>query len=95
MHILVILTIVFVITSSITVFDTRLIQAKRSGALPADEQMLPSWVGFIAWIHWGLALVILFIDWKYAIFLFIAKFILSVLPILETVGNILMRPFRP
>jgi len=92
---IIILTALFAVTSSITVFDKRMIQAKRSGALPADEPMLPSWVGIIAWIHWGLLLALLILNWKYAVVLYIAKFILSVLPVLEIAGNILMRPFRP
>lgn len=92
---LITLTVLYAITSSITVFDKRLIQAKRSGALPPDEPMLPSWVGIIAWLHWGLLLVLLILNWKYALAVYVAKFILSVLPVLEIVGNMLMRPFRP
>jgi hypothetical protein len=92
---LITLTVLFAITSSITVFDKRMIQAKRSGSLPPDEPMLPSWVGIIAWIHWGLLLGLLILNWKYAIGVYIAKFILSVLPVLEIAGNVLMRPFRP
>jgi len=92
--ILIALTVLFAITSSITVFDKRLIQAKRSGTLPPDEPMLPSWVGIIAWLHWGLLLALVILNWKYAIVVYIAKFILSVLPVLEIAGNMLMRPFR-
>lgn len=91
---LIILTVLFAITSSITVFDKRLIQAKRDGTLPPDEPMLPSWVGLIGWGHWILFLALLILNWKYALALFVIKFVLSVLPVLETVGNILMRPFR-
>jgi len=89
-----ILTIAFVITSSITTFDKRLIQARRDGTLPPDEPSLPSWVGLIGWIHWGLALALLIINWKYAIIVFIVMFVLAVLPVLETIGNILMSPFK-
>ncbi|MGB2762678.1 MAG: hypothetical protein WBC21_04060 [Minisyncoccales bacterium] len=94
MSIFIILTIIFIITSSIVTFDKRLIQAKRSGTLPPDEPMLPSWVGIIGWIHWGLALALLIIDWKYAIIVFIAMFLLAVLPVLEIIGNMLMSPFK-
>jgi hypothetical protein len=92
--ILIILTIIYFITSSITTFDKRLIQAVKSGAIPVDEEMLPSWVGIIVWFHWAIGLSILLLNWKYAIFVFIAKFVLSVLPVLEIVGNVLMAPFR-
>ena len=90
----IILTIAFVITSSITTFDKRLIQARRDGTLPTDESLLPSWVGLIGWIHWGLALALLIINWKYAIIVFIVMFVLAVLPVLETIGNILMSSFK-
>ncbi len=92
---LIVLTAFFAISSSITVFDKRLIQAKRSGVLPPDEPMLPSWVGTIAWIHWGLLLALFILNWKYAVIVYIAKFVFSVIPVLEIAGNMLMRPFRP
>lgn len=93
--IVILLTVLFGITSSITTFDKRLIQAKKTGVLPVDKPMLPTWVGFIAWLHWGLGLAILLLNWKYAIAVFVVKFVLEVLPVLETIGNVLMRPFRP
>ncbi len=93
--ILIILTIVFAITSSITTFDKRLIQAKKAGTLPQDEPMLPSWVGVISWLHWGVMLSILLLNLKYAIVLFIIGFILEVLPVWEIIGNVLMSPFKP
>ena len=92
---LIALTVLFAITSFITVFDKRLIQAKRSGVLPSDDPMLRPWVGIIAWLHWGLLLALVILNWKYAIVVYIAKFILSVLPVLEIAGNVMMRPFRP
>lgn len=94
MSIFIILTIVFVITSSIVTFDIRLVQAKRNGTLSPDEPMLPSCVGLIVLIHLGLALALLLIDWKYAIIVFIIMFLLAVLPVLEIIGNILMSPFK-
>jgi len=52
--IIIVLTITYTVTSAITTFDIRLIQAKKSGALHPDEPMLPGWVGIIAWFHWGI-----------------------------------------
>jgi len=89
------LTVGFAVTSSITTFDIRLIQAKRDGRLPPDEPMLPAWTGLIGWLQWGIALVLIFLNWKYAVLLFVIKFVLKVLPVLEIIGNILMSPFRP
>ena len=88
------LTIAFFITSAITTFDKRLNQARQLGLPLLDEPPLPWWVEFIAWFHWGLFLALLLLDWKYALVLFVIKFVLSVLPVLEIIGNILMAPFR-
>lgn len=90
-----ILVIVFFITSSIAALDASLIRAKRVGIVPADEPLLPTWVGVIYWVGIGLAVAMLILDWKYAIGIFAIMFILYSLSILELVGNILMRPFRP
>lgn len=90
----IILTIAFAITSSIITFDKRLIQAKREGILPPDEPSLPSWVAFIYWIHIGLIIAMLVLNWKYALTVLFIGFILEVLPVWETIGNILMRPFK-
>ncbi len=96
MSILAILTIAFVMASSITVFDTQLNRAKRRGEIPADESACPSWVKYIYWVAIVLALAMLIINWKYALFVFVICFILgTVLPVLEIIGNILMRPFKP
>ncbi len=89
-----ILIILFAITSSITTFDIRLIQAKRDGALLPDEPLLPSWVAGVYWIHYGLIITMLIMDWKHAVSVLIIGFILKVLPVWETIGNILMLPFK-
>lgn len=89
-----ILAAVYFLTSSITTFDMRMVQAKRRGDLPADEAMPPSWVALFYWIDWIIIIILLFLNWKLAILIFIIRFILQVLPVLETIGNILMRPFK-
>lgn len=91
----IILIIIFVISSSITTFDKRMIQARKAGTILSDEPMLPSWVAGVYWIHYGLMVLILILNWKYAIGLFIIGFIFEVLPVWEIIGNMLMRPFRP
>jgi hypothetical protein len=90
-----VLTVMFTITSSITTFDKRLIQARKSGKIPSDDPMLPSWVAFILWLHYGIMIAILYLNWKYALALFFVGFIFEVTPVWETIGNILMSPFRP
>lgn len=88
------LIILFVLTSSITTFDIRLIQAKKSGVLPVGDAILPSWVSFIYWIHYGLIIGMLITDWKLTIYVLVIGFILKVLPVWETIGNVLMSPFK-
>lgn len=89
-----ILTIGYFLAASITTFDIRLIQAKKSGNLPPDEPMLPAWAGIFGWLEWGIFVWLLLLNWKYALVVLAIKFILKVLPVLETIGNILMRPFK-
>jgi hypothetical protein len=47
------------------------------------------------WLEWAIFLALLYVNWKYALALFAVKFILKALYILETLGNILMWPFKP
>lgn len=91
----VLLTTAYGITSSLTVFDKRMIQARRDGTLPADEALPPKWIAGVYWLHWAVGLTIVLFNWQYALIVFIAKFVLSVLPVLEVIGNILMTPFKP
>ena len=89
--IVIIITIVYFFSSSITMFDIRIIQARRDGL---DERSLPQWVAYLYWLNWLLGLALIFLNWKYAILVFVIRFILKVLPVLETVGNLLMAPFK-
>jgi len=50
--VIIIVTILFFITSAITTFDIRMTQAKRSGDMPDDEPTLPNWVAIIFWFDW-------------------------------------------
>lgn len=88
------ITITLFVTGSITTFDIRLNQAKISGVLPPEEPTLPQWVAFLYWVHYGLLIGLFFLNWKFAIALVVVLFVLKVLPVLETIGNILMSPFK-
>jgi len=92
--IIIALTVLLFITSSITVFDKRLIQFKRLGKVPRNELLLPNWIGAILFLHWMIFISLILLNWKYAIILFVIKYILSVLPVLETIGNVLISPFK-
>ncbi len=89
------LTVAYFLVASITTFDIRITQAKQQGVLPLDEPALPTWVAIFPWLQWAIFLALLYFNWKYALVLFAVKFVLKVLPVLETVGNILMSPFKP
>ncbi|MCG8894679.1 hypothetical protein G1K73_13100 [Tenacibaculum finnmarkense] len=88
------LTILYFIFASITTFGIRITQAKRNGTWPKNEPDLPNWTTIFYWFEWSILFYITIFNWKFAIALFILKFILKVLPVLEIVGNLLMRPFR-
>lgn len=89
-----ILTICYLITSAITTFDIRMTQGRKNGNIPEDESMLPGWVAYVFWIDWIIIIFLAFLNWKFALAVFIIRFILKVLPVLETLGNFLMAPFR-
>lgn len=87
---IIVITIIYFFTSAIETFDIRIIQAQREGI---NERSLPKWVAYLYWLNWLLALSLILLNWKYAIMVFIIRFILKVLPVLEIVGNILMAHF--
>ena len=91
-----VITGIYFITASIQTFDKRLLQAKRFNELPPDEPLLPTWLGVVtSWIHYGVIVALFVTGWKYALLVLVVGFVLAVLPVLETIGNVLMRPFHP
>jgi len=91
----IVLTAVFLITGSVQTLDKRLLQARRFQNLPADEPMLPTWVAIVYWLHYGVIIALFAMGWRYALVVVAIGFALAVLPVFETVGNVLMAPFRP
>lgn len=89
------LTITYFIVAAITTLDLRMTKAKQEGIVPPDQPLLPGWVAVFHWLEWAIFLALLYVNWKYALALFAVKFILKALYILETLGNILMWPFKP
>ncbi len=71
--VIIIITIIYFITSSIETFDLRLTQAKKAGQ---DVEQLPTWVNFFYLASWFLFLILFLLNWKYAIVVFVIKFIL-------------------
>jgi hypothetical protein len=93
--VLIILTVIFVLTSAITSFDKRAFQTKRARNLSPDEAQLPAWTRLILFFHWGFALALFVLNWKWTLFILALRFIVSFFPVLEIIGNWLMAPFRP
>jgi len=87
-----ILTVLYFLIASIATFDMRINQAIKQGS---NLFPLPKWIGIFYWLVWGFWLWIFFLNWVYAIILFALKFVLKFLPVLETVGYIIMTPFNP
>ena len=83
----IVIIIIYFIASSIETYDIRIIQTQKEGV---DIKDLPNWVSIIYWICWILFIVIIFLNWKYAILIYAIRFILKVLPVLENVGSFLM-----
>lgn len=92
------LSVAYTIVESIRIYDARLIQVRtrgfRSGvAVKAKGRLLPNWVGYIHFVGWVLFIVILILNWMYAIAFYAFLFFLRVLPILERIGALIMHPF--
>lgn len=95
---LMLLTLAYGIVESVTIYDARLIQAKTKGhssgvALEADGCSLPSWIGYAHIAGWVLLIAILVMNWAYGILLYAVLYVLKVVPVLERIGAVLMRPF--
>lgn len=91
-------SIAYAIVESILIYDARLIQIRtrgfRSGvAVAAQGRSLPQWVGYIHLAGWAMLVIIMLLNWRYAIALYAFLFILKMLPVLERIGAAIMRPF--
>jgi hypothetical protein len=89
---LIALTIVYAICAAITTFDTRIIQAKKHGYLRESDAQVPSWTGLFGILLWATWVAIFLLSWWYALLLFVIKFVLKVLPVLENIGALLLTP---
>lgn len=90
------LSVLLFVLSCLNTFDKRLVQAKREGFQP--EQELPAWTNIFLWVYYPLFVVLAILNWQWAILLYVVLFILAVLPVSETIGNLLygmlFAPFR-
>jgi hypothetical protein len=91
------LSVAYTIVESIRIYDARLIQVKTrrfySGVgVKAKGRLLPNWVGYIHFVGWLLFIVILILNWMYAVAFYAFLFLLRVLPVLERIGALIMHP---
>jgi hypothetical protein len=84
-------TIVYFIASAVETLDIRILQAQRDGI---DIESFPKWIGLVYWLCWILFIILVLLNWKFAIIVYVIRFILKVLPVLEIIGNVLMSPFK-
>ena len=85
------ITTVYFLSEAISIFDTRIIQAKQTGYLEPDY-VVPEWTGIFGFLTWLTYTALLLLNPFVAIILFVIKFILKVLPVLENIGAVLMIP---
>ena len=88
------LTIAYFFLASIITFSKRIWQAEKRGELDSGEPIPPDFIGGLVYIDIPLKIALLVLNWKYGIFLYIVGFVLAVTPVLETIGNVLLRPLR-
>ena len=96
--VILVLSVLYAIYESIRVYDARLLQAKTRGfqsavAAEANGRMLPRWLGYIHFAGILMIIVLLIMNWKYAIALYSLLFLLRVLPVLERIGAAIMSRF--
>lgn len=93
-----VLAIIYIVVVAIRTYDLRIIQSRMGRmdsavAQDADGKVLPNWVDNIHILGWLLLIGLLVIDWKAALLLYGVLFVLRVMPVLETLGAVLAKPF--
>ncbi len=93
-----VLSVAYGIAWSVRIYDTRLSQVKTRGlysgvAIRAGGRSLPDWVAVFGMTGWVILIVLVVLNWRWAIVLYVILFILRVMPVLEWFGGILMTPF--
>lgn len=56
-------------------------------------KVLPWWTTAFVFLKWGAFIVLVVLNWKYALVLYVFLFAMRVLPVLEWIGQFIMRPF--
>ncbi len=92
--ILIVLVIAYNIVAGINNYDVRLIREKKDEFFLANTKTLPKWIGYIRLLEPIILVVLLFLNWKFALIAYIIKAILQALLVLEFIGYIMLYPFN-
>ncbi len=88
------LIIVYFLLAAVTTFEIRVIQSQKSKVQQAGQVSLPAWTGIFAYLMWLAWLAIFLLNWQLALVVFVLKFILKVLPVLEIFGSFILTPIK-
>lgn len=87
------LTIGYFLSEAVSTYDTRLIQWKKTGDIPQYTKTPPEWTGLFAMATWIILVALLILNWQYGLLLWIAVFILKVIPVMDNIGRLLLTTF--
>ncbi|MCH8979846.1 MAG: hypothetical protein IH945_11485 [Armatimonadetes bacterium] len=87
-----ILSIVWLVISAIMTWNKRLAQIEKSGGIPTYKEM--KWTYWLIVPEFGILIYLFTVDWRWPIILYICTFWLSVSPMLEGIGGLLLWPWK-
>ncbi len=86
--------IIYNIVAAINNYDIRLLRDKKNENFSAGPQALPKWIRNARWVEPVLFLIILLLNWKFALISWIVKAVLQALLVLEFIGYIILSAFN-
>jgi hypothetical protein len=89
----IVLAAIYGVSSCITTYDIRYIQATGQKHLPDNALAPPFWTGYFYYLMWATWSTLFLLNPFLALALFLIKFILKVIPVLEILGEEMIRPF--
>jgi hypothetical protein len=92
--VVVIVFVLYLLSAAVTTYDIHLMNLQKNEDGKLDLKMLPRWIGFLHWAESILFLLMVLLNWKFAIVIWILKSILQALFILEVIGYIIIYPFK-
>ncbi|WP_207531868.1 hypothetical protein [Desertivirga arenae] len=81
----------YLIISAIVSFDKKQIKMVRKGKLPSNSALLPGWMEYLYWTEIILLVIILLVNWKIGIVVFVLSSGLGYLGLLPKAGSLLIQ----